>query len=348
MSEIPTNGHSNNRFEEESPIDFVALFSTIWRARKKIVLIVLAATVLAVVISLLLPKSYISTAVILPETNPSKLAGLGNLSDLASIAGVNVGEAPLSKLYPDIAKSESVLKNVIYTQYKTGEMEKPENLIQLWDINGKTQYEQYVTTLKTLQKRLDVSLDRTTNILTISFETKEPDLSAAIVNNVVAGLDEFMRTKQKTSASEQRAWVEERLSEVKSSLDSSEDALTGFREVNRSVGSSPELQMRQERLTRAVELNSTLYIELRKQYELAKIEEIKNIPIINVLDAAKPAAFKDKPKRAMIVLVVFFLAFVGSIGYVLVVDKYTGEFKKLIGVMRTKGVTEKETVGKGA
>ena len=39
--------------------------------------------------------------------------------------------------------------------------------------------------------------------------------------------------------------------------------------------------------------------ELKKQYELVKIEEIKNIPIINVMDPATAAARKDKPKRAM-------------------------------------------------
>ncbi len=324
----------NQPFDDESSIDFTELFAVIWRAKKKIFLFVVAATVLAIIISLILPKAYKSTATILPETNASKLSALGGPFDIASLAGVNVGEAPLTKLYPDIAKSEAVLKNIIYTQYKTDEMSSPENLIQLWEISGKTPYEQYVTALKILGSALSIDVDRMTSVMTVSIETKDPELSADIVNNVVAGLNNFMLTKRKSSASEQRAWIAERLSEVKVSLDSSEDALTKFREQNRQVASSPQLQMQQERLMQAVQLNSTLYIELRKQYELAKIDEIKNIPIINVLDAARPAAFKDKPKRAVIVLVVFFLAFFGSVGYVLVANWYGGEFKKLMGVVK--------------
>ena len=45
-----------------------------------------------------------------------------------------------------------------------------------------------------------------------------------------------------------------------------------------------------------VQINSTLYIELKKQYELTKIEEIKNIPIVNMMDAGRPAAKKEKPQ----------------------------------------------------
>ena len=45
-------------------------------------------------------------------------------------------------------------------------------------------------------------------------------------------------------------------------------------------------------------VKSTIAIELKKQYELAKIEEIKNISIVNVLDPARPPVKKERPKRA--------------------------------------------------
>ena len=60
----------------------------------------------------------------------------------------------------------------------------------------------------------------------------------------------------------------------------------------------------------------------KKQYEIAKIEEIKNIPIVNVMDAGRPAAKKEKPKRAIIVVFSFVLSLFAGIGFVYIKFKY--------------------------
>ena len=108
---------------------------------------------------------------------------------------------------------------------------------------------------------------------------------------------------------------------MKQDLTKAENTLKEFREKNRQV-LSPQLLLEQERLIRDVQINATIYIELRKQFELVKIEEVKNIPVINVMDAARAPAKKDKPKRAIIVLSVFFLSFLSIIGYLIVNHQY--------------------------
>jgi uncharacterized protein involved in exopolysaccharide biosynthesis len=271
-------------------------------------------TVAAVIISLLLPKYYRSTVVILPETNQSKLSGLSNL---ATLAGVNVGgEVSLSKLYPTIVTSEAVLKNVIYQKYRTKLFADSTDLIKIWDVDDKDPQLAYEAMLKSLRDGLEVSLDNKTSVLSISLLTREPQLSADIVNTVASELDVFVRTKRTTNASEQRKWIEGRLKEVKGDLEKSENALKNFRENNRRVSDSPQLLLEQERFIREVQINSTLYTELKKQYELTKIEEIKNIPIVNIMDAGRPAAKKEKPKRSSIVLVSLFLSLFGGMGFV--------------------------------
>ena len=62
-------------------------------------------------------------------------------------------------------------------------------------------------------------------------------------------------------------------------------------------------------------LNSTIYVELKKQFELAKIEEIKNITIVNVLDPARAPIRKSRPKRATNAAIMFLLALVGTSGF---------------------------------
>ena len=71
-----------------------------------------------------------------------------------------------------------------------------------------------------------------------------------------------------------------------------------------------------------------------------KIEEVKNIPVINVMDSARAPAKKDKPKRAIIVLSVFFLSFFGSIAYLLIRNQFGGQISALITKLRFPEVKE--------
>jgi uncharacterized protein involved in exopolysaccharide biosynthesis len=308
--------------QSEKNFDVMKLLAVIWTERKFIGIVTVCITAAAIIISLLLTESFKSTAVILPDTDKSKLSTLGGLSDLASMAGVSTGDVSIVKLYPTIIKSESVLKNVLYKKYQSKEFADSVDLIQLWKIQAKTPELSYETGLKTLQDGLIVSSDIKLNVVTLEISTEEPQLSADILNTVIAELDKFIRTKKKTNASEQRKWIEGRLAEVKNDLETSENRLKDFRMSNRIVATSPQLLLEQERLLREVQINTTLYTELKKQYELIKIEEIKNIPLISVLDYARPAAKKDKPKRSIIVLTSLLFSLLGSAGYVFVREEY--------------------------
>jgi hypothetical protein len=76
-------------------------------------------------------------------------------------------------------------------------------------------------------------------------------------------------------------------------------------------------------------------VELKKQYELIKIEEIRTTPIINVMDYARPAAKKERPKRSIIVLVSMMLACVGSGSYRIIEQKYGKNIKGWYGTFRS-------------
>ena len=306
----------------ESSIDMAQILSTLWASRKFITYAVGIGTLLAIIVSLLLPNYFRSTAVILPETDKSRLGQLGGLSDIAALAGIGGAEGSLVKLYPTIIKSESVLKNVIYANYYSKKFKDSVNLIQFWDIDAKTPDLMYELALRSIRDQLDVTMETKTNVVSLSIDSKEAQVSADIVNRVAAELDGFIRTKRKTNASEQRKWIEARLAEVKSDLQRAENTLRDFREKNRRVNDSPELLLEQDRLAREVQINATLYMELKKQYELVKIEEIKNVPIINILDAGRAAARKESPRRTVIVVSTFLLSILGACGYILLMQRY--------------------------
>jgi uncharacterized protein involved in exopolysaccharide biosynthesis len=333
-----TDESSNQPADQESRIDWMNILSILWSARRFIVVVTCSATLAAGIIAFfLLPKYYKSTAVILPDADKSKIGSLGGgLTDLAAMAGVNVGgEGSIVKLYPTILKSESVLKSVIYTKYKTDEYKDSVDLIHYWDISEYSPEREYEVALLSLRNALEVSIDIKLNVVTISLETKEPQLSADILNTVIRSMDNFIRTKRNTNALEQRKWIEARLVEVKEDLSSAENTLKIFREKNRSINGSPQLLLDQERFFREVQINSTMYVELKKQHEIAKIEEIRTTPIINVMDYGRPAAKKERPKRGIIMLVTMLLACVGSGSYRVIDQMYGKNFRGWYGRLRS-------------
>jgi uncharacterized protein involved in exopolysaccharide biosynthesis len=320
-----TDESSDQPASSSLKIDWMSISSIIWNSRKFIAIVTGTVTVLATLIALFVLTEYFrSTAILLPDTDKTKFAsGGGGLSDLAAMAGVNVGgEVSVVRLYPTILKSESVLKTVIYTKYQTKEYPDSVNLIQYWKIKEKNPDRDYEVALLTLRKLLDIAMDAKTAVLTMSIETEEPQLSADILNTTIRASDKFIRTKRNTNALEQRKWIEARLVEVKEDLSKAENTLKDFREKNRVVSGSPQLLLDQERLIREVQINSTMYAELKKQYELVKIEEIRTTPIINVLDYGRAAARKERPQRSIIVLISMMLALVGSSGYRIVEQLY--------------------------
>ena len=330
---------TTKRGNEQGSLALAEIVSTLWDSRKLIGYVAGGATILSAIVSLLMSDYYRSTVILLPETEKSRLGSLGGISDLAALAGVNAGDGSLVKLYPTIIKSESVLRNVIYSKYHSEQFKDSVDLLKFWDIEGSSPERLFESGMKTLRDQAEVSLDVKTNVVTITIETPEAQVSADIVNKIATELDRFIRTKKTTNASRQRQWIEARLVEVKGDLERSENLLKEFREKNRRVLDSPKLMLEQERLVREVQINSSLYAELKKQYEIVKIEEIKNIPIINILDPGRAAARKARPIRRNIVLGSFFFSIIAAGGLAISRKRYGAQYAEVerwFGALRSK------------
>jgi uncharacterized protein involved in exopolysaccharide biosynthesis len=80
----------------------------------------------------------------------------------------------------------------------------------------------------------------------------------------------------------------------------------------------PQIDADLTRLTREVDIQSTLFIYLTQQYEDAKIQEAKNTPTIQLLDPAVTPIKKSSPKRLLMVFIMALITFVFSSIYALI------------------------------
>jgi tyrosine-protein kinase Etk/Wzc len=85
----------------------------------------------------------------------------------------------------------------------------------------------------------------------------------------------------------------------KSSGESDRDLVRSFLPA---LGDVPELALEMIRLKRNVEIQSTVYSMLVKEYEKARIEEARDTPTVQILDRAEVPNLRSRPRRKMLVI----------------------------------------------
>ena len=298
-------------YEEEFSINIKKWIYFFWSNRYIFIKVEIVFLIIGIIIALILPKNYTAVATLLPTQPASNSTRI--LSQLSNIIGeipFTAGES-LVDLYPEIAKCRSVLSDVLNLQYKNENFEQ----VLLREYNIEPDKKDFL--FKLLKENIIKGhVDNRTKAVTISATTHHPELSASLANEILNQMENFFRYRLKTVATSQRLMIEDRLKDVLDSLKIAEDNLLQFNESNRNTNRSPKLIILELRLAREVEINSTLYIELTRQLEVAKISELQYKPILNVLEQAVPPLERSWPPRKKIVFMFLIGGFVTAFGYI--------------------------------
>lgn len=114
------------------------------------------------------------------------------------------------------------------------------------------------------------------------------------------------------------AVLKQKLSQLRGANTPGGDASgTGGDDFGISIAKLPALGITYYDLYRQVKVQEIVYETLTKQYELAKVEEAKELPTIKVLDQALVPEYKSSPKRALITLIGAMLAALLAMAYVM-------------------------------
>jgi capsule polysaccharide export protein KpsE/RkpR len=90
-----------------------------------------------------------------------------------------------------------------------------------------------------------------------------------------------------------------------------------------SIRKLPLLGVTYADLFRRTKIEETVYELLTQQYELAKVEEAKEIPSVKVLDSAVVPTVKSSPHRVVLTLCGTFLALCGTAAWILLRKRWT-------------------------
>lgn len=113
-----------------------------------------------------------------------------------------------------------------------------------------------------------------------------------------------------------------------------------------SIRQLPLLGVKYIDLYRTAKLDEAIYETLTKEYELARVEEAKETPVVKVLDSGEPPERKETPHRSVVILVGSFLSLVVACVFVIVQNSWKsmdpGDERKqlalsIVGVLERNG-----------
>lgn len=275
---------------------------------------VLAALAAALIV-LFIPNRYTSTARILPGESPS--GGLGSLSALAATAGLSLPGADSSDAaYVDILDSRSLREALLQTRFQFPERAWRFGTPQPKDETLQTYLDQpdLDRAVAALAEHVTVTRDLKTRLLTVSVETRSPELSQAAVRRLVALLDDFVTAKARTRGSEKAAFAEARLKDARAELDRAQAAFQRFLDGNRNyaLSADPAVKLEGARLENEYRLQQQLVATLATNREQAMLEARNDMPILNILDPGNLPIDKSGPARTPMVLFILLLVTAGS------------------------------------
>ncbi|MBT4662576.1 MAG: hypothetical protein HN994_09400 [Candidatus Marinimicrobia bacterium] len=226
------------------------------------------------------------STILLPKSN----AGLGGLAGIASQFGVNVpggSSADLSSpsLFPELIKSRTFAERILDKPFYSKEFDKELSLLAIFTYgDGPPEFgldTLIQNAIGVLQGMISFESQGSFSVLTV--RAGDPYFAKDLNKVVLDELQSLNRYYKSQHLNEKTEFIKNRIESVENDLKESEQTFKIFREQNRQI-SSPALQLELEHLSRDVEIQKGIYLTLKQQQELAKIEEVEKATIVQVLD----------------------------------------------------------------
>jgi len=365
-------GHQEDRI---SVLDLLILF---FERKLAIFCITAGFAVVAVVLSLVWPKSYTATVTLLPPDQNSSLETMmaaqmgGAIGSLASMAGSSLGLKNPNDMYVSLLRGQTV-EDAMVQRY---------GLMQEF-------HQKYVSSArKVLDGRTTIDSGAKDGLIRISVEDADPHRSAELANGFVEQFRNLSEHLAITAAARRRLFFEQQLGQAQEKMTAAEEALkemqqkSGLIEINSqsraliesaaalqaqvsakeveiqsmetfATGQNAQLIQAKEELAslqaqleklggtaadpdsliipkgavskdnleyvrklRNVKFGEEVYMIIDRQYELAKLDEAKEGPLVQVVDPALPPDLRSSPKRGLMVVVMTFFGFWSALFFV--------------------------------
>ena len=304
MTEMPAPGPAPEpSVWEEIAIALFTFGTTLLTHRRRVVRWTLGGGVIALGFALLLPARYTATASFMPQA-PDPNSGLRSL---AGQFGIQVGGSAVNQspdFYAGLVEAKVILAPIAADSFDVVEerVTTKRAFADLVNATGTTYAEQTELATDRLRDLVEATIDKKTGVLSLKVTTRWRSVSVAIAERILTGLNDFNLKTRQSQASEERKFAEGRLLHAEVELRASENRLQAFLERNRQTVSSPQLTFEKDRLQRDVSLHQQVVVSLAQALEDARLREVRDTPVITIVQPPSANSRADPGGRVMLVL----------------------------------------------
>lgn len=275
-------------------MSLLGLLNVLLRRRGLIVSTAVLAALLVGVVILILPRTFTAESGLTPQSRRPTSSLLGVAAQFGLVLpGSDGSQSPA--FYADFLTSRPVLGAVVDTRFEypsdTGMVRG--TLVDIYRSEGATPPLRRDAAIRRLGKSIEATTVQKTGVIKLSVTARNPVLALDINRRLIELLNQFNLETRQSQAAAERRFTERRLDEVRRDLRGAEDQQQQFLQRNRDYRNSPELSFQQDRLQREVLLQQELFNTLAQAYEQAKIEEVRDTPVITVVETPEAPVRPD-------------------------------------------------------
>lgn len=307
---------SNDNISAQKSVSSIVFFKSILKKNKYLFLLtVFTAALLSIGYLFLATPVYTSVTKILPISEDNNT--LAGFSGVAAQIGFSIPagmgpSTPWDELYPEIVQSENLMNNLVNKTLSTEKYGPNKFLLDILSEEGGYSHEdEFIKTksaIEVLQKMISVEKYRMSPLVTLKVNSFEPQLVQDLADSILGISGELLRNLKTRQIKAKRLFIEERLAEVLNEKNIMQEQFRNFLEKNRGLD-SPSLLIREKEMASQLELQNSLYLTLKTQYEEAKIEEVAKTPMIQIIDGPIKPAKMTSPKPMITLFLVIFISF---------------------------------------
>lgn len=366
MTETNYNAPQRNSQEEESEIDIMELVTKLWKRRKMIIKWCIGGAIVGLIVGFSLPKTYESSVVLAPETDQKVGSGVSSIASMMGVSLDNSVDAINFQMFPDVVAStpfifdlfdlpvqfernDSVIRTTlidymleyqkspwwsailsapgkaigwVLSLFAEEEEEGGDGTLNPLNLPKKER-----AVVKYFAENIRVNVDKKTGKTDMSLQMQDPLVVAAVMNQVVENLKDYMSDYRTSKARQDVENLTEICNQRKEDYYKIQQIYAQYVDANKNV-ILQSAQAERERLQQEMNLAYQVYSQVATQLEGARIKVQQAKPVVAVIEPVVIPLRHVAPSKAKMLIIFTFLAGCISAGWILFGEDYLQQLKE--------------------
>ena len=319
-------------------ISLIEVFRILKTDFRKVCIYSCTAGVIGVILAFATPKIYKSTVILAPEESGSSFSG--SLSSLAAMVGMNMkigqtGDALYPEIYPDLMGSTGFVVGmfpVTVTKNKTGEtytyfdyldkhqkkafyeypqdwLKQVKNLFTTEEkvpadhkVNPKHLTKKEFDVAKNIMGKIDCSVDKKTNVITIEVEDQDPLIAATVADSLQMHLQRTITDYRTKKARVDLEYMQKLFDEAHREYAKARQKYAAFGDSYMNLKMQSYV-LKGDELENEMQLKYTIYQQVVEQLQLAKAKVQERTPAFTIVqEATVPVKHSSQPKIVTLII----------------------------------------------